>query len=995
MSHKKRFQGPVRPGRDVEKFRRTGRSTPLFQGPVRPGRDVEKFRRTGRSTRVSSPVYGPTRKEFEAKKNRKAIAKAKALKEQQAKAKTKALKEQQTKKLQLAKITRGERLSAIAREEVRRAAIIRGKPFTRIQTQSFIRSRGGSIGELRSARRKGFVVERRGVGATMKDVSKKREEEKVNLKSAGLIPLINNSNQVIGFKSNITNKKYNYTKSGIAKFKKDIKLLKNKGSALITKYTSDISTIENSLKASAKRGDIQRLANLQRKNRLTASERIEKQRLQKVVANNYKKVSNMVALTIAKTILSLGVGSVDLAIALRKDPVGTMKSIPPNVWISVKQDFARAKGSSTGALNVAVEYATLGGILKGIGKVTGSTIRTVSKIKPSYVKEVGGKFVLRKEPTEILKVRGRERLLKARVQRPSIKRPFSSVSDFIKGRKPGQFKKFTRDPGLILRKQTVATGASPLSAQARLAGQEVTAVNAAAMQLTSWIRRKQIIRKPIPGEANFPIKIKNLLKKFDSGKSLATREFAEVNLWLQKNVAPNITLLERSLYLDPTSGLRISRLGIQPTRTATFRDILRGNFRLWNAAGKPQVLIFENAKVTKFPKSLDKIKRKLLANKQLTATETNQLIRWQVQTGSGKFKPIGSTIYNKGKELEITLAPGEMIKRIKQVGFTFINGKKVTFVTAKIFKPTKILSNQIKKANQGKLSKTQLSSLEKSLSKKLGRRVRIETPTLRKISQRDIRRADQNIPVLRIRGSGIFASRLIRTNVRRRSPKRLTKRDRTISARPGRPTVKSRSSVRRKPIIRTKSSQRRTARRVSAIRRGGKKSSAKPPIILRIPETFTRKTLSKSQPTFYVVEKVRGRFKKLFPKPLTKKDARDYAVYSIDNHLSKTAFFIPLGNSRKVVSPPKPIQNYYAKNNRKVRPYRIRFGRRKQLVNGYIEKRKYFQDTAGEKRQLSIARKKATFKHPKRKLTAAQKKVLIQRLKKARMARLRNLRKKK
>jgi len=42
------FQGPVRPGYDVEYFRRTGRSRRLFQGPVRPGYDVEYFRRTGR-----------------------------------------------------------------------------------------------------------------------------------------------------------------------------------------------------------------------------------------------------------------------------------------------------------------------------------------------------------------------------------------------------------------------------------------------------------------------------------------------------------------------------------------------------------------------------------------------------------------------------------------------------------------------------------------------------------------------------------------------------------------------------------------------------------------------------------------------------------------------------------------------------------------------------------------------------------------------------------
>jgi AraC-like DNA-binding protein len=264
-------------------------------------------------------------------------------------------------------------------------------------------------------------------------------------------------------------------------------------------------------------------------------------------------------------------------------------------------------------------------------------------------------------------VKGKVRMLKTRVKAPSIKRPFSSVSDFLKGRKPGQFKKFTKDPGLALKLQTVKSGATPLSKQALLAGKEVTAVNASANQITSWLKRKKIIRKPIPGEADFPIKIKKLLEKFDTGKKLTTKEFAETNIWLQKNVAPNITLLERSLYLDPASGLRVSRLGIQPAQSATLKDILKGNFRLWERGSKPQILVFENAKIAKFPKSLNVVKRKLLAGQKLTVAETNKLIEWQVKIGSGKFKPIGSTIYSGGIELEVTLAPGELIKRIKSL----------------------------------------------------------------------------------------------------------------------------------------------------------------------------------------------------------------------------------------------------------------------------------------------------------------------------------------
>ena len=163
---------------------------------------------------------------------------------------------------------------------------------------------------------------------------------------------------------------------------------------------------------------------------------------------------------------------------------------------------------------------------------------------------------------------------------------------------------------------------------------------------------------------------------------------------------------------------------------------------------------------------------------------------------------------------------------------------------------------------------------------------------------------------------------------------------------------------------------------------------------------FSKKTLSKSQPTYYVVEKVRGKLKKLYPKPLTLKDARDYAVYSIDNKLSKTAFFVPLGKSKIVIMPPKQIQNYASRNSYKVRPYRIRMGKKKQLVNGFIEKRKYFQDTRGEKlqssrlRSLSNKRRTPTRRVVKRKITPQQRRVLIARLKMARAVRMRNLRRK-
>jgi hypothetical protein len=222
--------------------------------------------------------------------------------------------------------------------------------------------------------------------------------------------------------------------------------------------------------------------------------------------------------------------------------------------------------------------------------------------------------------------------------------------------------------------------------------------------------------------------------------------------------------------------------------------------------------------------------------------------------------------------------------------------------------------------------------------------------------------------------------------------------------------------LRQKTLLR-----RGTLTRPESIKMGGKKIVFP---FFRLTPGFRPQQLSRPIQTFYVVEKIRGKFRKLYPKPLVLKDARDYAVYSIDNNLSRTAFFVPLGRAKRVVRPPRQIQNYASRNSFKVRPYRIRFGKRRQLVNGYIEKRRFFQDTSGERNALRVTRKispqrrrqlirqlqKARMRRfgnrspqrnpmrrqvgvrPKRKMSLAQRNVLIARLKRARAVRMRMLR---
>ncbi|MDD3175878.1 MAG: hypothetical protein PHU51_05360 [Candidatus Nanoarchaeia archaeon] len=155
---------------------------------------------------------------------------------------------------------------------------------------------------------------------------------------------------------------------------------------------------------------------------------------------------------------------------------------------------------------------------------------------------------------------------------------------------------------------------------------------------------------------------------------------------------------------------------------------------------------------------------------------------------------------------------------------------------------------------------------------------------------------------------------------------------------------------------------------------------------------FKKKNLSKSVMGYYVLIKRNNRLIKTTPRPFELSGAKDYLAYLIDHSLSKTAFIIPDGKTKNVYVLPKTQQNYYQKASHKLRPYRIRYGKKKQLVNGYIEKRKYGLDTANEKRELKLSKRinrRTVRRTTKRKITPAQRKVLLKRLEKARAVRRR------
>ncbi|MFW6172441.1 MAG: hypothetical protein ACOC5T_01735, partial [Elusimicrobiota bacterium] len=189
-----------------------------------------------------------------------------------------------------------------------------------------------------------------------------------------------------------------------------------------------------------------------------------------------------------------------------------------------------------------------------------------------------------------------------------------------------------------------------ISTQASLAGQKVDAVSAARNLFG------ELKFKPKKGENIFGTKVV-------VDKPLLT---------------PTSPPIERSLFADPRGRVRVSRLGVlDEPKKASFIDYAVGDVTF--KRNKPQILLFEQAQIEKFPKNLLDVKTKLQTGQTLTSDELTKLQKFQL-TPSGQFKPLGFI----SKEPEITLAPGELVKKESLAGVTLINKKRVEIIRAGI-----------------------------------------------------------------------------------------------------------------------------------------------------------------------------------------------------------------------------------------------------------------------------------------------------------------------
>lgn len=173
------------------------------------------------------------------------------------------------------------------------------------------------------------------------------------------------------------------------------------------------------------------------------------------------------------------------------------------------------------------------------------------------------------------------------------------------------------------------------------------------------------------------------------------------------------------------------------------------------------------------------------------------------------------------------------------------------------------------------------------------------------------------------------------------------------------------------------------------------KTMIKPPKIpiipLVIPSGFSKKTLSKTEPVFMVRARRKGKLVNLMARPLIKKDALNYLAFKVDNELLRTAFIVPIGNSKLVVRLPIKFSGYFNKVKSKLRSFRIKEGKKRRLAFGYIEKSKFIGDTKSEIKELQFEKRKAEIKIVKKiskikKFKRLKKKVILKiRLKKVKV----------
>ena len=516
-----------------------------------------------------------------------------------------------------------------------------------------------------------------------------------------------------------------------------------------------------------------------------------------------------------------------------------------------------------------------------------------------------------------------------------------------------------------------------IAKQIGLSGKKVkVAVSTQADSLLGLIRRSKTLSKPLGIQKALGKTASRLLKQYDKGARLSTKQIKFLDNAIKK--AGSKGLLERAFFADPTGKIRPSRLGIIKPKKLKLIDYLTSDFTFKKA--RPQILLFENAVIEKFPKAIKVIAKKLSRGQSITPDEASRLLQFQLKN-TGKFKPLGFA----SKESEIVLGAGSVIKRVKKVGVTRINGVNIPIIKVRIAKLPKSLKNALDKFKSGKLTTAEIKKLDNALSKSTGfkyglsssgrsgiRYVSLKRLGLSVSSRVSRKRTSRKSPVSR-------KSKISKTS---RSPKSRKSKTPRGSKSPRRP--RGSKSPRSPRLLRSPKSPKSPRSPKSPPKR--KPIPKKPPVRRRVPKKQPTRKLSKAVDTYFIKYKVRGKFvRNKFP--LTKNDARDLLARRLDHLPSRVSQMIPAGRNKVVGNLPIGVRGYYSKTSKKFKKYKI-VRKKKKTIRGYQEKRKYSLDKPKErKKRKTTIKTKRPVRRVKRRMLPMQRKVMLRNLKRARSMR--------
>ena len=445
---------------------------------------------------------------------------------------------------------------------------------------------------------------------------------------------------------------------------------------------------------------------------------------------------------------------------------------------------------------------------------------------------------------------------------------------------------------------------------------------------------------------------------------------------------------ERWLYATPwelrtgKAQVRVSRLGIG-TKEASLLELLRGQASLLRK-GKPQIFVLPKEKIFK-------------SSTKLTKGKT-------IKT------PKGFVVPNFSSELEVVLGKGFILKRGKKVGTTIIAGEKVAIVELQKVKIAGNLKNKLNAYN--KLQNKLQTIYKKKPSTKSGikKNNKLKRNLIKKI---DSKERALNSMIKRKTGFDYFSKPLKRKKVYPIGKRllsggrisRITPRGKPRPSLRGKPRITPRGKPRPTPRPTPRTTPRPTPRKPGRptprtsprpTPRPTPRPIPRPPvkpvprILLKRRKRKVKKKKSKQVQVFNVFGKSGKKFVKLNVKPLTRNDALARGSFAIDHTTSKTFKIIQTGKVKKPGVLRKSEKNYFNRAGYKLRPVKIRRGRKFLLKDKYIEKRKFGIDTKGEKSGLSIAKflkQQRIGRKVKRKATPQQ----LKNLRKARRVRFNNL----